>query len=74
MMNPIIMLELAKARQSDLMKEAEHRRLISLLRAGQPSIIDRLLEKTGDLLTGAGERLQKRRALQGTGKLASAEK
>jgi hypothetical protein len=37
-------------------------------------LIDRLLEKTGDLLTRAGGRLQERRALQIAGKLASAEK
>ena len=72
-MHPLIMQELAKTRQSDLMKEAEHRRLISRLQAGQPTMIDRLLEKTGDLLTRTGGRLQARRALQRTGKLASAE-
>ncbi len=72
-MYPLIAQELAEARHSDQLKEAEHRRLISRLRAGQPSMIDRLLEKTGDLLTRTGGRLQARRALQRTGKLASAE-
>jgi len=72
-MHPLTMQELVKTRQSDLMKEAEHRRLISRLQAGQPTMIDRLLEKTGDLLTRTGGRLQARRPLQRTGKLASAE-
>ena len=74
MINPIIMQELAKARQRDLLEEAERRRLISRLRAGQPSMIDRLLEKLGDLLTRTGGQLQVRRAIQRTGILASAEK
>ena len=73
-MHPIIMQELAKARQSELLEEAERRRLVSRLRAGQPSMIDRLLERTGDLLTRVGGRLQERRALPRTRKLASAEK
>ncbi len=72
-MHPIIMQELAKTRQSDLLKEAEHRRLISRLRADQPTMIDRLLVKFGDVLARTGGRLQARRALQRTGKLASAE-
>ena len=72
MMHPTIMHELAKARQRDLLEEAERHRLVSQLRAGQPSLIDRLLDKTGDLLTRTGGRLQERRALHRTRKLASA--
>ncbi len=73
-MHPIIMEELVEARENELLEEAEHRRLVSQLRAGQPSLIDHLLEKMGDLLTRTGGRLQERRAIQRTGKLASAEK
>ena len=73
-MHPLIMQELAEGRHSDHLKEAEHRRLISRLRAGQPSMIDRLLEKTGDLLTVTGGRLKERRVSQRTGRLASAER
>ncbi len=73
-MHPLIAQELAEARHSDRLKEAEHHRLISRLRAGQPSMIDRLLEKTGDLLAMTGGQLQERRVSQGTGRLASAEK
>ena len=73
-MYPLITQELAEVRHSDQLKAAEHRRLISCLRAGQPSMIDRLLEKTGDLLAMTGGQLQERRVSQRTGRLASAEK
>ncbi len=69
-MYPLIAQELAEARHSDQLKEAEHRRLISRLRAGQPSMIDRLLEKTGDLLAMTGGQLQERRVSQRIGRLA----
>jgi hypothetical protein len=73
MMHPTIMHELAKARHRDLLEEAERHRLVSRLQASQPSMIDRLLEKTGDFLTRTGGRLQERRAPQRTGALASAK-
>ena len=73
-MHPTIMQESTKARQRDLLEEAEHRRLLGRLRAGQPGMIDRLLEKLGDLLIRTAGRFQVRHDLQRTGILVSAEK
>ena len=73
-MHPHTLHELAKARQSDLLREAQHRRLVALARAGQPSLMARLLERLGGLLIKVGERLRKRPTPQNTGPLGWAEK
>jgi hypothetical protein len=72
-MNPIIMHEVAKARQSDLLREAEQRRLVKQARAGKPSLIARFLERLGGLLIKIGGQLQKRPAPQSTRTLGWAE-
>jgi hypothetical protein len=59
MLNPITTYELGKARQRDLLKEAEQRRLVRQALAGQPSLSARLLERLGGLLIKAGARLER---------------
>ena len=74
MMHPITMQAYAKARQRDLLKEAEQRRLVRQARAGQPGLTDRFVKGLGDLLIEAGERLQEQHAPQSSGTLGWAEK
>jgi hypothetical protein len=68
MLNPIMMHEVAKARQHDVLKGAEARRLARLAKADQvdrPSLPERLTDGLGTLLIGAGERLKERQASAG---------
>lgn len=74
MMHPIIMQELAKARQADRLREADQRRLGRLARVGHPGLADLLLKRIGVLLNGTGARPKRRHALERSGLLASAEK
>jgi hypothetical protein len=57
-MHPNTMQEVARARQRDLLKEAEQWRLARQAQADQPSLSARLLERLGSLLIKAGERLR----------------
>jgi hypothetical protein len=60
MLNPIIMYELGKARQRDLLKAAEQCRPVRQARAGQPSLSARLLERLGGLPIRVAARLKER--------------
>jgi hypothetical protein len=63
MRNPIITHEYAKARQSDLLKEAEARRVARQAKAArpaQPSLVERIVDGVGTLLIDAGRRLTDR--------------
>jgi hypothetical protein len=60
MLNQTTTCELGKARQRDLLKEAEQWRLVRQARAGQPSLSARLLERLGGLLIRASARLKER--------------
>lgn len=60
MLNPITTYELGKARQRDLLKEAEQWRLAKQTLAGRPSLSARLLEGLGGLLIRASARLKER--------------
>jgi hypothetical protein len=64
MLNPTTMYILAKARQRDLLKEAEASRLAILAnaaRSDQPGLFERIKDGAGTLLIDAGERLKERR-------------
>jgi hypothetical protein len=50
--------EIAKARRADLLREAEKERLIKIAQAGQPTLIDSIQIKIGEVLTKTGGRLQ----------------
>lgn len=73
-MNPLIVYQLSKERQKDLLREAEHRRLVRQALAGRPGMIARIRERLGNFLIKKGEQLQKRQTLQIPGELGWAEK
>lgn len=50
--------EITKARRADLLREAEKERLIKIAQAGQPTLIDSIQIKIGEVLTKTGGRLQ----------------
>ena len=57
-----------------VIETGQARELVALARAGQPSLMARLLERLGGLLIKIGERLRKRPTPQNTGPLGWAEK
>ncbi len=50
--------EIAKARRADFLREAEKERLIKIAQAGQPTLIDSIQIKIGEVLTKTSGRLQ----------------
>ena len=56
--HPLFVYEIGRARQAELLKEADRDRIIQLARAGSPSLMDRCLAGIGDLLVAIGARLQ----------------
>ena len=74
MLNPDIAQELGKAHRQNLMREAEHRRLVRQVKARKPSLTAHLLERMGGLLIKIGGQLQERHAPQSTGTLGWVEK
>ena len=67
MLNPQIpghqlMLVIAKARQSELLDEAERDRLVRKTQVGSPGLQARALASLGGLLISAGKKLQGRYA------------
>ena len=68
MIHPVTMQALAEARQSDLLREAEARRIASRAKAAQPTQpgpVERIAAGVGILLMGVGQRLTEQRALPG---------
>jgi hypothetical protein len=47
-----------KTQQEELIRQAEHERLVKLALAGQPRALDRIQARTGKLLLRIGRRLQ----------------
>jgi hypothetical protein len=63
MMHPVTMQELHRARQRDLLKEAEALRMIRQAKAAQPArpcLVKRIVDSVGTLLIDAGRRLTER--------------
>ena len=50
--------EIAKVRRADLLREVEKERLIKIAQAGQPTLIDSIQIKIGEVLTKIGGCLQ----------------
>ena len=68
MIHPVTMQALAEARQSDLLREAEARRIACQAKAAQPARpgpVERIAAGVGILLMGVGQRLTEQRALPG---------
>lgn len=65
-MHPYIMYDLAKARQNDILREAQQQRLVRQAFAGHPSMIARIRERLGGLLIKIGGQLQNRHVPQST--------
>lgn len=74
MVDPMLGLEPARSHRSDLLKAAEHDRLVRTATADAPRLADRVLLRAGDALIGAGLRLyawqQLRRFRRHTARLA----
>lgn len=60
MMHPVMAHEYAKARQQDILKQADNRRLARQAR-GAKAPRPNLMEEMGNLLIDAGQRLKARR-------------
>ncbi len=58
MYHPEVYYMLARQRQSDILAQAQRRRLIRAAQAGQPTQFQRVLLALGERLIGAGERLK----------------
>ncbi|MBN1976758.1 MAG: hypothetical protein JW918_05100 [Anaerolineae bacterium] len=58
--NPYLMIKMERIHRQELLKEAEHYRLVRQVGAGTPSLFDRILASIGSLLIAAGERLRSR--------------
>jgi hypothetical protein len=58
--NPYLMIKMERIHRQDLLKEAEHYRLIRQVRSGAPGFWDRTLASVGSFLIAAGERLRSR--------------
>jgi hypothetical protein len=54
MLYPMLTVVHAKARHSELLREAEFQRLVKEAKAGRPSLQDRLLLSVGDVLISFG--------------------
>jgi len=72
-MHPFMLCEMAKAHQSDLLREAQQERWARKARAGDPRVIASLLERLGAAMIRVGEQIQRRYAAQSTGRLGWAE-
>ena len=67
MYHPVTAHEYAKARQQDMLREAEHRRMVRQARkaqAARPNVAGRVADEMGSLLIDAGQRLKARRVAQ----------
>ena len=73
-MNHYTLETIGRDHELDLMKEAEHRQLVNLATAGQPSTIARLLARLGGLMVKIGGELQKQPASKVTEMPGWAEK
>jgi hypothetical protein len=59
--NPYLMIKMDAIHRQELLREAEHYRLIRLARSATPGLWDRVLANIGSFLIAAGERLRARR-------------
>jgi hypothetical protein len=67
----LINLEVMLSRHQDMLKAAEHERLVRRALAGQPSRMAQLRSQLGLLLSMLGQRLHNGSALPGSGRLQS---
>lgn len=63
-MNNYTLETIGRDHEMDLLKEAEHRQLVNLVTAGQPSTITQLLDRLGGVMIKIGGKLQKQPARQ----------
>jgi hypothetical protein len=60
--NPYLMMTMERIHRQELLKEAEHYRLIRQVRSGSSRFWDRILVNIGSFLIATGERLRTRHA------------
>ena len=58
--NPYLMIKMDAIHRQELLREAEHYRLVRLARSATPRLLDRVLASLGSFLIAAGERLRAR--------------
>jgi hypothetical protein len=57
-MSPMLFYENFKTQQEELIRQADHERLVKQALASQPRALDRIQARTGKLLLRIGRRLQ----------------
>ena len=58
-MNPIILHELGKSRQREILAQARHHHTVAEVEAGRPGRLPQLLARVGGLLVAVGSFLQR---------------